>query len=169
SVKGILLGVFFIVGLTYSVIAVNDASGGYLLQRFENIETDRGSGRLEIYSQVINNFAQSPPELKLIGHSHNMVRPSTSLSLSAHNDYLETLYNHGVVGFILLLSFAWILLKRTYRLYTQKSKYFISYMTAFVVFLFMTMISHIILYPTYIVFLVSYLGYVDYEVSNETK
>lgn len=167
--RSILLGIGAFCVLAFIFVEINNSSGGYLIERFKNISEDEGSGRLGIYNEVIYVFNRSPIESKIFGHGHNMVKSSISYDLSAHNDYLEVLYNHGIVGFILLIWLLFILAWRVYKLYIIKSKLFISYFSAFLIFLFMTMISHIILYPTYIIFLFSYLGFVDYPVTREVK
>src|SRR5690606_22414776 len=84
SLAGILLAIILTIVATYVFVLVNESSGGYLLERFENIEKDQGSGRLEIYQYVLDMFAKSPLELKLVGHGHNMVKPLNPLDLSAH-------------------------------------------------------------------------------------
>ena len=166
---GIIVGVILVFVSVYVFNLMNESSGGYLVQRFENIESDKGSGRLDIYSEVLNKFDRSTWELKLIGHGHNKVKESNSFFLSAHNDFIEVLYDYGVVGLILLILITKELAFRVLKLYRMKSPIFVHYMAAFIVFLFMTMISHIILYPTYIIFLMSYLGFMDPVVSKELK
>lgn len=166
---GVFLGIILVFGIAYLFTVINDSYGGYLLSRFERLEEDKGSGRLDIYSEVLKNFNISPWYEKLIGHGHNMVKQSTSFFLSAHNDYLEVLYDYGIIGLIILLFIVKELLKRSIILYRLKSINFASYFAAVIIFLFMTSVSHIILYPTYIIFLAMYFGYLEPTINHEIK
>jgi len=166
---GLFLGIILIMGISYLFTIINDSYGGYLLSRFERLEEDKGSGRLDIYAEVLTNFNNSPWYEKLIGHGHNMVKQSTSFFLSAHNDYLEVLYDYGIIGLIIVLLIVKELIKRSIQLYRCKSLNFANYFSAVIIFLFMTTVSHIILYPTYIVFLAIYFGYMEPIISQEIK
>ncbi len=167
SVSGIMLAIVLAIGAAYGFIIINESSDGYLIGRFESIEDDQGSGRLEIYEEVLSMFSKSSIEYKLMGHGHNMVKPLNKLDLSSHNDYLEALFNYGVIGLILLLMILREMFIRARRLYKLKSSSFTHYVSAIVIFVFMTMVSHIILYPTYIIFLMSYFGYMEPVIGNE--
>lgn|SRR5690606_31179457 len=169
NIRGFLLGVIFVGIGIYILSWINESSGGYILQRFENVEKDQGSGRLGLWENVIELFRKTPFEYKIFGHSHNTVQLTTDMGLSAHNDFLEALYDYGIVGFILLLLIFLTLLKRVLILYRRQSDYFIPYAVSLIIFVFMTSVSHIILYPTYIVFLASFLGYMETTISREVK
>jgi len=162
-----ILGFIFVV-VGYMVFDYyNEKSGGYILNRFENIEEDQGSGRLEIYSEVWRLIFDSPAENILMGHGHNEVFNNTSFHLSSHNDYLEVFYDYGIIGLTLLIFLLIILLKRTIRLFRKNSEYKIAYLSAFIIFLLMTSISHLILYPTYIIYLAAFLGYIETDVNRQ--
>lgn len=145
----------------------NSKSEGYIVSRFENIEEDQGSGRLEIYAEVWQMIRDSPVENFVMGNGHNEVFNNTSMQLSSHNDYLEVFYDYGIIGLLLLASLLLILLNRTIKLSRINSNYKVAYISAFIIFLFMTSISHIVLYPTYIIYLAAFLGYSEVDVSRQ--
>lgn len=173
SVKNKVVGVlFFVVGIVAMIFTfdyLNDLNDGYLLSRLENIQNDKGSGRLDIYAEVIEEFSRSPIENLFFGNGHNTVRENISYRLSAHNDYLEILFDYGAVGLVLFLLIVVSLFKRYVIIRKYNSEYLASYVSFLVIFLFMTLVSHIVLYPTYIIFLFSYLGMIDLELSKKEK
>lgn len=169
SFKGVLVGGLLMTISIVVLLQFNESSEGYLLQRFESIEDDKGSGRLEIYAEVLENYSNSAIENKIFGHSHNSVKNSTSFRLSAHNDYIEIIYDYGIIGLFLFILLMKELFVRCRLLYKKKSEYFVLYLSVFIIFLFMTLISHIVLYPTYILFLVSCLGFIEPNIVKEIK
>jgi|SRR5690606_25293493 O-antigen ligase len=160
-----ILGLVFVVTGYMVFDYYNEKSDGYIVNRFENMDEDQGSGRLEIYSEVWQKITTAPIEYFVMGHGHNEVINNTSMGLSSHNDYLESFYDYGVVGLLLLVSLLVILIRRTFKLFKLDSDYKVAYLSATIIFLFMTSISHIILYPTYIIYLAAFLGYSEAEVS----
>jgi len=166
KIYGVVIGMVLGLLIVYSFIYLNDINDGYLLQRFENVEEDKGSGRLYIYEEVLHLYDRLPWEMKLFGASHNSVIKTTSVGLSAHNDYLEVLYDYGIIGFFLLISFLLIIIRNTRHLYRIRSRVFVAYFASLIIFLIMTMVSHLILYPTYIIYLASFWGGVDKEISS---
>src|SRR5690606_27846281 len=84
KIYGVVIGMVLGLLIVYSFIYLNDINDGYLLQRFENVEEDKGSGRLYIYEEVLHLYDRLPWEMKLFGASHNSVIKTTSVGLSAH-------------------------------------------------------------------------------------
>lgn len=79
-----------------------------LLERMANLSEDGGSGRDFFYKTIIINYFNSDFLTQLFGHgrdtlSNILVRHS--VHSSAHDDFLEVLYNYGFLPAILLLSY----------------------------------------------------------------
>lgn len=80
---------------------------------------------------------------------------------SAHNDFLEVLYDYGIIGFIMFIYLHVRVAKTTYKLHKHRSSYFIPYMVSFIIFVVMSIVSHLIIYPTYFCCLVAFWAYIE--------
>ena len=144
------------------ILYINNASDNNLLHRFENISEDGGSGRDIIYEDVINSFVKLPIESKLMGSGYNgVVENQVSNGLSAHNDFLEVLYDYGILGFAIYILIWGQLFKRFFLLKRKRSIYFVSYAISILIFTITSLVSHLIIYPTYFISLSLYWGYIE--------
>lgn len=153
-------------------VKVNDAADGYIWKRFESIEEDKGSGRLDIYANVYAMQMRSEIEKWFVGHGHQGVLRNYDGpwgEFSAHNDFQEVLYDYGIFVTILYLYIFRLLFKRLYQLKRMKSVFWISYSGSIILFCIMSAMSHLILYSTYFVFLTSYWGAVEGMIDNQRK
>lgn len=142
---------------------------GGITDRLEDLESDGGSGRTDIWLSVWNNICNSSVVELFLGHGHNTVIESRTLgfyNLSAHNDYLEVLYDYGIFVFLLFILFVLSLIRKIIFLKINKSPYLFPYFISFIVFIVLTNVSHLILYPSYIAFLSSFWGVVEAETSR---
>lgn len=85
-----------------------------ITNRFENIGSDSGSGRLDIWSKAIITFLDNPFwGVGLNGiRSYNLEHYGAKFNVFTHNSYLEVLVESGIFGFILFIVF-WIQLMWT--------------------------------------------------------
>lgn len=142
------------------IIYVNHTTDGMIFDRFSNIDSDGGSGRDIVYARTWELITDSNGLELLIGHGWNFVRIDSPLELSAHNDYLEALYDLGIIGFLFLFVFLLYLFGVSYKLVKSKSIYAPAYMASFVIFFVTTMISHLFLYPLHMSAMAFFWGYV---------
>ncbi len=130
-------------------------------ERFDSIEEDEGSGRLEIYSLALSEIASSFNIIDYIfGKGHNAVAIN-HMGLSAHNDFIEVCYDYGIVSFILYCMLHVAIIKRLLYLYKTKSAFFEAYFMSWIVFIVMSWVSHLILYSTYIVSLMFFWAFIE--------
>ena len=96
-----------------------------ILDRLLSLKEDQGSGRLEVWKDVILCYNKSGLLEKLFGHGFHSV-PSQVHPLGhfiyAHNSYLETLYDFGIVGMVCLIGIVIWLCVQELRLMKQKDK-----------------------------------------------
>lgn len=73
--------------------------------RFSEIETDSGSGRLDLWECALNAFLNNPiMGIGLNGiRSYNIENYGSEFDNYTHNSYLEVLAESGLVGFILFI------------------------------------------------------------------
>lgn len=104
-----------------------------LLVRFDNIESDGGSGRFDI----INRFFRDDiwDGALILGNGffgyHNKYPDLTA----SHNDLIEIYYSLGIIGFIAYLSFIWKYFKVSAFSILNNSDYQNSYVSAFIILL----------------------------------
>lgn len=168
-----LLGIFFVVILLivgYIVISrVNDTMGGRVEERMTE-ETDENSGRLAIWAVVITMIQDSSLPEYILGHGHFAVKNNMPFELSAHNDLLEVIYDYGLILFALYMCLWWHIFLRCLYLYRCKSSLFLPYLISFVIFVVMSMVSHLILYTSYFNYIVAFWGCVEGVIdSNEIQ
>ena len=130
----------------------------HVLTRFSEAVDDRGSGRLDVYSEVIRLLMNSEWENMLRGHGHNTVIVYSNMNLSAHNDWLEVVFDYGLPGFLLYGTIHAILIKKILYLYNNMSIMTGPFAASYVMFWVMSLTSHLIIYPTYFVFMSSFWG-----------
>ena len=159
--KTILTAIMVIAGV-FAVFQFKADSIDSISQRFELIEDDGGSGRDMIYEDVINRYQNSDLIYQIFGRGFDTVKgKDTTMALSAHNDFLEVLYDFGAIGFIFYLLIHLSLIKWTIRLLRARSQLAFPVLISYVCFIVMSMVSHLILYPTYFGLLTAFWAYAE--------
>lgn len=117
---GILIG-FIVVVLPI----INEISNNTLFERYESTIFEGGDeSRSEMYEKVFEVSMNSNFLNVIFGHGHNAVYLDNVLfGKQAHNDYLEFLYDYGIIGlsFFLIYQFKLFCLTKKAR---KKRKYF---------------------------------------------
>ena len=77
-----------------------------ILNRLFAISVDGGSGRIKIWNLIIERYRLSSTIDKIFGHGfHAVLYRIAPLGISryAHNSFLETLYDYGAIGLMLIV------------------------------------------------------------------
>lgn len=154
----ITLSLFLLGGLYLAYDKIDAVTGGVLTDRVTKEETDEGKGREAIWAVTISMIQHSSPSELFRGHGHFGVRRDSFLEISAHNDFLEVIYDYGMIIFFLYLCLWVHVIRRSYKLYRVQSPIFLPYAASLSIFLVMSMVSHLILYTTYFNYLVMFWG-----------
>lgn len=142
----------------YAFYKVNEIVGAGAVSRIAAMSEDQGSSRIGIYEEVIDlQLSAGLPEW-IMGHGHFGVSKTISWEMSAHNDFLEVLFNYGTILFLLYLSLWFIVLLQMKKLYSLRSPLFLAYLSSISIFFIFSMVSHLILYPSYFIYIVSFWG-----------
>ncbi len=156
SVKMKTTFVYCIILLVIAVLIMNVYTDGRLFSRFLEIESTGGNGREQIWERTWDLFMDSPLIKKLFGHGHDKV--ISEIRLSAHNDFLEVLYDYGLCFFVMYISFVFKLFGAINFAKKKKMSHYPLFVGFFGLFLVISMFSHALLY-TYVAFpLFSLLG-----------
>ena len=165
----IAISIIVVVGLYFAYDKIDERMGGMLTERVNKEETDTGKSREAIWELTIFMIQQSPMEKLVTGHGHFGVRRDSWLEISAHNDFLEVIYDYGLV-ILLLYVCLWIyVLKRGVFLYHRKSPLFMPYAASLSIFIVMSMVSHLILYTSYFNYLVMFWGMTEALVEIDNR
>ena len=154
----IIISIVVLGGLYLTFDKIDALTGGMLSERVNKEETDTGKSREAIWAVTTDMILTSSTEELITGHGHFGVRQNSWLEISAHNDFLEVIYDYGLVIFFLYLCLWVYVLRRAYYLYKNKSELFLPYAASLSIFLVMSMVSHLILYTTYFNYLVMFWG-----------
>jgi len=157
--KAILL-LIFIGGVIFYLLYFTDfLSANRTLERFFDNNGDMDSGRSNIYMNVFTMFLKSDFFNMLLGHGFGTVELHSKSGLSAHDDFLEVLYDFGVVGLILYCRFHYCFFIKVLHFYKLRSYYAYPMIFAYACFFILSIVSHMFGYP-YFYLLAFFLGYI---------
>ena len=146
-----IINIIFILGIAWIFFLIfNRYSGSAFLDRLKMIEEDKGSGREDIYENVLGLLQNSSYKDIIIGHGDNAVSRYTDTGYSAHNDFLEVIFDYGLISFLIYICLHISIIKIAINLIKHESRYAAPFMISYVQFLVFSLISHIIIYPYFI-------------------
>ena len=143
-----------------------------------NIQADGGSNRVFIYQQLVSNLPGQGIKNWLIGRGYNAVLFSRVCTdgmvgnyVSAHNDFLEILFDYGVMGITTYILFIFSMIKKLIEMSKNKYKYFAPFASSIVMVLVISMTSHLIIYLNYYAIMFAFWGIclADYILENKRK
>ena len=108
--------------------------------------SDYSSGRIDIMKDVLYKYWNSDAVGIFFGHGLGSVAEFSKEKVSAHNDFVEILFDFGIFGLISLLLFFLCFAKQVRRIPKRENKLKGTYMYALVVALLMATVSHIFIY-----------------------
>lgn len=155
---------FYLISSLFLVLLISIYMYNFILEkynldimlRFQRLDTDGGSGRDTIYQIVWNEIRTFDIKSLIIGRGFNGVELTSKVELSAHNDFLEVLYDYGLLGLSLYLAMLFNIIKYNIFLIKTKSKSAGAFSASLAIFLVMSMFSHLIIYPTYFMLIVTF-------------
>ena len=155
-VKEILIGrkftklisfVIAIMALAIVFMVVDNALDNLFTERFMNIKDDGGSGRDQVWATTWRMIQQSEFEHLLFGHGHNSVLTNSPLRLSAHNDFLECIYDFGLFGSLFYFMLHISLIRQIFRNIRLRNLEAAIMAFTYSFFLILSFMSHVLIYP----------------------
>ncbi|WP_337042021.1 O-antigen ligase family protein [Emticicia sp. 17c] len=131
---------------------IEQESGGYILSRLSSIQEDRGSKRVDIYIELLQSFAASNIGEMLFGHGYLATAKYTELEILAHNDFLEIIFDFGLIALIAYVVFFFRLLGYTRKIYQYRNLVDTNlsvFIAGLVAFLFLGLLNCFITTPIY--------------------
>lgn len=169
----VLLGGLLALTAMYFFIMENTRGTFSVIDRLLSTGQTSNEGREVVWPVVISMIRYSDIIALIFGHGFGTVIENSPLALSAHCDFLEVIYDYGVSGLLLYLTFYKRLWNGFIKMYRQGSELAapmsFTFVTAFVVSLF----SHLIIFPTYFLGFCLFwglaMGSVDSEEANSLR
>lgn len=121
----------------------------------ESVETG-GSGRLEIWSKTLSAIAGSSFKEFFFGHGHNSVYKA--IGFSAHNDFLEVMYDYGIIAFSLYILFYYYLVATLNRMLKTNFRLKAAFAVSLTLFFTVSFLSHLMIYPGLMLHLAAFWG-----------
>lgn len=130
----------------------------FLFRRVGKVFSGDMAGREYIWGDLFIKLSHGTIVEWLFGRGRYSVEQSLFSGFSAHNDYIQVLFDHGLIALIPLIGVVIMLLYTTYL--SVKTPWFYSTASALSIVAFLTMFSHLFYYPTYFIYISFYWGYV---------
>ncbi len=167
-----LVGLFVAAILLYQYIV--NTTGNDIIAKLMMSKEDNGSKRLDVYASALTQFDQSGFFQKLFGIGYNGVRYTYGINISgdnvsAHNDFIEVLCDYGIVGFVLYLIIIIRFVRLFFVLKKRDSVYAPAMGAALGIFLTMSMLSHLLIYPTYYINLLIFFTIMEMKTENRAE
>lgn len=143
----LLVFLIAMIALFIILIFVDNAMGNVISERIINIREDGGSNRDQVWTTTWNMIKTSNAQQLLFGHGHSAVLKYSPLGLSAHNDFLEMLFNYGIIGFVPYLVLHFQLIKQIFSGIKFQNENAPILTFTYTIFFCLSMISHVIVYP----------------------
>jgi len=156
------------VSLCIFFISYTTAHSINILSRLNHIGEDGGSGRIAIWAATWNMIRTSDIMPLIYGHGFNAVYHDSALQLSAHMDFLEVIYDYGIIGFIIYLGFWNRLLACFGKVKACRPDLAAPYAVSMVLMVCMSSFAHLIIYPTHFLFLCLFWGLIFGELDHGT-
>ena len=90
-------------------------------------------------------------------------------NVSAHNDFLEVLYDYGIVGLAIYISFFINIIRKAIKMKKDKYKYAVSFIASILMVISISLTSHLVIYLNYyaVIFVFWALCLADYRYGEE--
>jgi len=142
-----------------------------VIGRFENIKEDRGSGREDIYNTLLDTFWNSNTIQVWLGHGYKATLRFEGVL--AHNDFLNILFDFGIIGFSLYIILILLLIKKVinrYRYSTYYKNEYATFIATLINFFILSTVNNMIYSPNLLMPITFIIGltYTQLQLNNIT-
>ena len=169
----VLLGGLLALTAMYFFIMENTRGTFSVIDRLLSTGQTSNEGREDVWPVVISMIRYSDIIAVIFGHGFDTVIENSPLALSAHCDFLEVIYDYGVSGLLLYLTFYKRLWNGFIKMYRQGSELAAPMSFTFVAAFVVSLFSHLIIFPSYFLGFCLFwglaMGSVDSEEANSLR
>lgn len=126
--------------------------------RLNRISMDEGSGRSGMYSKVWEAICESDWIELLFGHGMNTAGKVVGAGY-AHNDYLEVLYDYGIISFLCIVIFMLSIIRQAIQMIKRRSPYAPTFAFSVAIGIMLSMFSYFLIFYTYVTCIMAFWGY----------
>ena len=148
SIKKNLILIFLIVAGYFLMVYMDSLFNLRLFVRLEKLETDGGSGRSVRWQYILEIMKYSSAMEILFGHGFDQVR---ILVGHAHNDFLEVLYNFGIVSVVPYFAYYVIQVSNARKMIKEKYSHYAEFSASLFISICLAMFSFYVIDATYII------------------
>ncbi len=159
-IVGLVMFLLLVVVCYMVFMGIESETDNHLVNRFQSISEDKGSGRIDVYRTTWNMIMESDMTGLLFGHGWNSVLRDSPLKLSAHNDLLEVIYEFGFIVAGIYIYMLYQLLSFAKKLIKEHSRFAPAFIASLVIFFVNSMVSHILIYSNYMSVFTAFWAYV---------
>lgn len=160
KVKNLIFLVFTLIAI-YVVISLGfQTYADEMILRLDSMAEDEGSNRVEVYKATWNMITNSDALSLWFGHGWDSVFKNSPENLSAHNDFLEVIYDFGILALILYLYLYYRIFKSMFILIRNRSEYAPALAFSLITFTVNSTIAHILIYLYNMVIVALVWGYI---------
>ena len=156
--KGLKTAVILFITLVALVIlfyVLINYLGDNIIERLSDRDDETGSGRLDIWNSLIQRLSIQDFEFWIFGNGHLSTTKYSWENLTAHNDFLEIIYNYGIINLVFYVFFFVSTILYTIRAIRQKNKYAPALAAILTIFAVLSVVSIIILSHTCVLVMIS--------------
>ena len=169
NIKNLILGIgaTFIIYSIFSLAVENLELNSS--QRLTDTATNIDEEPRYIFIAESWNTFKSKDLIKIVfgsGNRSSAIDRGIGMSKTTHNDFFETLYSYGIIGFLMYLYIIIQIIKNVKLIPKNNIKGYNAYVSALIIFLMTSMFTHLIIYPTYIAFLAIIWGQTNLKFNN---
>lgn len=132
--------------------------------RMSDLVEGGGSGRFDIWARILTAFAEQPGRW-LLGYGYRAADPLGG----GHNDYIEVLYDFGLIGLILYLMFIGKLVSIFFEMKRLNYKHFVAFAVSLVWLAWGTMFSQLVILPYWFLSLAFFWGITIADFENAKR
>lgn len=147
KISKLMYFVIALIALAAVFLVVDNALDNLFTERFLSIKDDGGSGRDQVWATTWQMIQQSDFENLLFGHGYKSVLTDSPLGLSAHNDFLECIYDFGLFGSLFYLMLHISLIRQIFRNIRLRNSEAAIMAFTYTFFLVLSLISHVLIFP----------------------
>ena len=165
----------YLVVILVSLVAIRSIVDKLDLDIFDRMETffsgedEDGSGRTVIWSEYWNHMRQDGLLHNLFGRGYNATKLNPALrdlDISwAHNDFLQIVFDYGIVGFVMFCVIIGKLFKTAFEMKQFQYRYYRQFLVSLYIFLLCCFYSMVTIYPQWFLAMTAFWGIVigDFE------
>ena len=135
--------------------------GVNIVDRLEGAMSNGGtwSGRTEIWTSLLDYIKSDNIIFNLVGRGYRSMSKAKMGLSEAHNDFLQILFDYGVFGLVLFVTFIVQLIHRAVQLSRENSKMSLAFSISLVLYMTCAMVSQVMVYPYWFLGIAALWGY----------